>query len=66
LSVTPEIKLTPAEFATLEAIGEGNAPFCGPVPLAHLGVLLKQDFIRAEGSGYSPTIAGMYRIVQGE
>lgn len=62
----PETKLTPEVFATLEVIGEGSMPWCGPIPLAHLVVLLQQDCIRAEGNGYSPTIAGMYRILQGD
>jgi hypothetical protein len=66
VTAAPETKLTPEEFATLEAIGAGDMPYCGPIPLAHLVVLLKQDCIRAEGNGYSPTIAGMYRIVQSD
>ena len=66
MTAAPETKLTPEEFATLEVISDGNMPYCGRVPLAHLVVLLKLDCIRAEGNGYSPTIAGMYRIVQGD
>jgi hypothetical protein len=64
MTMTPETTLTSAQFDTLLAIGAGQGPYCGMVPLAHLAVLLKADFIRAEGNGYSPTIAGMYRIVQ--
>ncbi len=61
-----EAGLTPEEFATLERIGAGNVPYCGPVPLAHLGLLLKLDFIRAEGNGYSPTLTGMFRLAQSD
>ncbi len=66
MSMTPETNLTAAQFATLEAIGEGHGPYCGRIAIADLAVLLKLDFIRAEGNGYSPTIAGMYRIVKGD
>ncbi len=64
MTTAPETRLTPAEFATLTRIGQDSIPYCGPVPLAHLIVLLKLDLICAEGNGYSPTIAGMYCILQ--
>jgi hypothetical protein len=66
MTTAPQTGLTPAELATLTVIGEGATAYCGPVPLAHLIVLLKLDLICAEGNGYAPTIAGMYRIVQGD
>jgi len=66
MTTAPETRLTPAEFATLAAIGESAMAYCGPVPLAHLIVLLKLDLICAEGNGYSPTIAGMYCILQAD
>jgi hypothetical protein len=66
VTAAPQTGLTPAELVTLEVIGQGSMPYCGPVPLAHLIVLLKLDLICAEGNSYSPTIAGMYCILQAD
>ena len=53
--------LTPGQLALLREIGECAAPMSGAIPLACLCVLLRLDYIEAEGDGYVLTPSGLFR-----
>ncbi len=52
--------LTLAQFVLLREIGACAAPVCA-IPLVHLGVLLRLDYIQAECDGYVLTALGQFR-----
>jgi hypothetical protein len=54
--------LTSDQFAALQEIAKA-APLHGTaISFAHLGVLLRHNYIRAESDGYAPTESGVSRI----
>jgi hypothetical protein len=54
--------LSPAEMASLTAIGAGSVPVANPIPIAHLAVLLRRGFILADYDRYKVTPSGLFQI----
>jgi hypothetical protein len=53
------------QFATLQDIGQGGIPVFSSYSFAHLALLLKLNYIRADRDGYSSTPSGLVRIASG-
>ncbi len=60
-----ETVVTIDQFATLRVIAEALLPAEPDFPIAHLAVLLKLDYIRAESEGYACTPSGLLRVARG-